>query len=315
MTIRTRTTFEAKMEKAAVKKKRKRSVLTLEMKLSTIIELEKGSSQGAVGESFGVPKSTVADIWKDRNKIIDALVLPTLKRCIVRLPKFDLVDESCWKWFCQQRSKGAPVSGVLLQEKARSFFGKLFPDADSYSFKASMGWLTKFNGIKNVQLRGEILSYDTAAINPFREHFTKVIEEESYSLQQIYNADETGLWWRMMPSYSLNSSRVTRASNFKKAKDRVTILGCANASGNHRLPLVFINKSAKPRCFKHTDMTRLPVHYYSQAKSWMDSKIFKDWFHVRFVSSVRKFCGEHGLKKKALLLLDNAPSHPSMESL
>ena len=116
------------MEKAAVKKKRKRSVFTLEMKLSIIKELEKGSSQRAVGESFGVPKSTVADIWKDRNKIIDALassVLPTLekkKRCIVRLPNFDLVDESCWTWFCQQRSKGAPVSGVLLQEKNQVIF-------------------------------------------------------------------------------------------------------------------------------------------------------------------------------------------------
>ena len=75
--------------------------------------------------------------------------------------KFDLVDESCWKWFCQQWSKGAPVSGVLLQEKARSIFAKLYPDADSDSFKASTGWLTKFNdrhGIKNIQLRGEILS-------------------------------------------------------------------------------------------------------------------------------------------------------------
>ena len=25
------------------------------------------------------------------------------KRCVVREPKFDLVDSACWKWFCQQR--------------------------------------------------------------------------------------------------------------------------------------------------------------------------------------------------------------------
>ena len=47
------------MATAAVTTKRKRSVLTLEMKLSIIKALEKGSSQRAVGESFGVPKSTV----------------------------------------------------------------------------------------------------------------------------------------------------------------------------------------------------------------------------------------------------------------
>ena len=68
--------------------------------------------------------------------------LANKKRCIIRLPKYDFVDEACWKWFCQQRSKGAPVYGVLLQEKARNFFPKLYPDADSQSFKGSMGWLT-----------------------------------------------------------------------------------------------------------------------------------------------------------------------------
>jgi len=36
----------------------------------------------------------------------------------------------------------------------------------------------------------------------------------------------------------LNASGIAKAANFKKAKD-VTILGCSNASGNFRLPLVY----------------------------------------------------------------------------
>ena len=70
---------------------------------------------------------------KDRRKLSDAISsseLPAFaykKRCIFRPPKFQLVDEACWKWFCQQWSKGAPVSGVLVQEKAKSFFSKLYP--------------------------------------------------------------------------------------------------------------------------------------------------------------------------------------------
>ena len=62
------------------------------------------------------------------------------KRCIVLHPKFHLVDEACWKWCCQQHSKGVFVCGVLLQEKTRSFFMKLYPDADLQSFKGSTGW-------------------------------------------------------------------------------------------------------------------------------------------------------------------------------
>ena len=38
-------------------------------------------------------------------------------------------------------------------------------------------------------------------------------------------------------------------------------------------------------------------------------------FHQQFVTSVRRFYSENGLEKKALLLLDNAPSHPSSETL
>ena len=56
------------------------------------------------------------------------------------------------------------------------------------------------------------------------------------------------------------------AKNFKQSKDRITLLGCANATGTCKLPLTCIGKSAKPRCFKHMDMKELPVNYCSQKK-------------------------------------------------
>ena len=50
--------------------KRKRSVLTLERKLEIISEVKKGKSVRLVAGQFGVPKSTVSDIWKGREKIV-----------------------------------------------------------------------------------------------------------------------------------------------------------------------------------------------------------------------------------------------------
>ena len=78
---------------------------------------------------------------------------------------------------------------------------------------------------------------------------------------------------------------------------------------------MLINNSQKPKCFKHMDMSNLPAHYYAQNKSWMDCRLFADWFHKHFVPSVRKFCRDKGIEEKVLLLLDNAPSHPYSASL
>ena len=46
-----------------------------------------------------------------------------------------------------------------------------------------------------------------------------------------------------------------------------------------------------------------------------DSPIFSDWFHQQFVPAVTKYQNEKGLTGKALLLLDNAPSHPDVTTL
>ncbi|GBO04243.1 hypothetical protein AVEN_212188-1 [Araneus ventricosus] len=51
-------------------------------------------------------------------------------------------------------------------------------------------------------------------------------------------------------------------------KDRVTILGCANASGSHRVKLTWVGKSKKPRCFNNINKTALPVHNMHQKSAW-----------------------------------------------
>ena len=47
----------------------------------------------------------------------------------------------------------------------------------------------------------------------------------------------------------------------------------------------------------------------------MDCFLFKNWFFDNSVPEVRKFLRENDLKEKAVLLIDNAPSHPGEEEL
>ena len=109
--------------------------MSLEKKLDIITQIRQGRSQRAVADGFGVAKSTVGDIWKNREKIeihVSASTNPAFakKRCIVRDAHFHKLDEACYIWFQQQRAKGAPVSGPLLQEKALQLFPSLYPDGD-----------------------------------------------------------------------------------------------------------------------------------------------------------------------------------------
>lgn len=73
---------------------------------------------------------------------------------------------------------------------------------------------------------------------------------KDYSPDQIYNADETGLFFRLMPDKTFEF-KDKKCDGGKQSKDRLTALVCSNMSGNDKLPLLIIGKSLNPLCFKN----------------------------------------------------------------
>ena len=76
-------------------------MLTSDTKLTVVRALEKGASRRNVIEQFSVSKSTISDIWKDRQKFMDNVassesLVCAKKQCIVRKVKYDLIDSACW---------------------------------------------------------------------------------------------------------------------------------------------------------------------------------------------------------------------------
>lgn len=116
-----------------------------------------------------------------------------------------------------------------------------------------------------------------------------------------------------MPTKSLVSKNEMSAPGFKASKLRITAMVCGNVTGTHRLPLLIIGKSKKPRCF--TGIKKLPVTYKNQKNSWMDTSIFIEWYDTVFIPEVKKHQRTTGNSGNVLLLIDNAPSHPSNLSL
>lgn len=300
--------------------KRKHTTCTLKDKLEALKRLDKGESATKIASELGVGKATVTDWKKNRNKIeqfsASTSKVTLEKRQTSKLSQFDKVDEALFMWFTQEREAGTPLSGPVIQEKAVQL-NKMI-NGEELSFVASIGWLDRWkkrHGVRQLTISGEKLSADHTAAKDYIVEIQELFKEENFSPQQIYNADETGLNFRALPKKSLVSGEEASAPGFKMSKDRVTLMACSNAAGNHKLPLMVIGKAAKPRAFKNVQMNSLPVFYRNQKKAWMNKELFKEWFEKQFVPAVTHFNKTNNLPNRALLLLDNAPSHPDVSEL
>ena len=149
-----------------------------------------------------------------------------------------------------------------------------------------------------MKLHGEAASADMRAVTAGRAQLQE--ELAAYSLNDIYNMDETGLFYKLLPNQTL-AKKGTKESGTKKSKERVTIALCSNATGTDKLRPLLIGKSAKPRPFKNFEPS-LYVDYKYNKKAWMTSPLFQDW--VDKVNTRMKNEGRH-----IALVIDNASSH------
>ena len=187
-------------------------------------------------------------------------------------------------------------------------------------FVASDGWLWRFSkrhGIRKLSLQGEKLSADKPATESFIVTFQDFVETNGYALNQIFNCDETGLYYKLLPKKTLASHFEKCADGRKSQKERVTINACSNAYalGSIKLPLLLIGKAKNPRCFKNIHRDSLPVVYKNQSNAWVNTEIFANWFHRNFVRMVSKRLRELGVEPKPVLLLDNCSAHPNEDEL
>jgi hypothetical protein len=120
--------------------------LTLQQKIELINDNRNGNglSQRALAVKYNISLGSVSNVLKRKAEYLDdygANQNQNVKRKIIDVNSREL-DEKVYEWFVQQRSKNIPISGPLLQEKAREI-AELLGDKMG-SFKASNGWLEKF---------------------------------------------------------------------------------------------------------------------------------------------------------------------------
>ncbi|GFW82649.1 tigger transposable element-derived protein 1 [Trichonephila clavipes] len=300
--------------------------ISLETTIAILDHLGKGEGSTAIGKHFNLGESTVRAIKKNeaaiRKSVISGTKLSTKFASYTR-DVLERTETAIAIWIEEQVQRRIPVSGYLIQEKALQFYKSMKQSEPSTStsqagkeFSASKGWLTGFlkrNALHNIKITGESATADEGAAKIFPEELAKIIEDRDYSADQVFNAYETGLYWKKLPNRTYIAKDEKTASGHKASKDRVTLLLCSNASGDRMLKPLLINKSLRPRALKGKDLKQLPVHWMANPKAWMTTVIFTEWFNNCFIPEVEAYMKEKSLDFKVLLIVDNAASHPQLE--
>jgi hypothetical protein len=301
---------------ATPRAKRQKRVMNLNCKLQVLDRLGSGESAASVGKVFGVNESTIRYIKKNGVSIRTSIGRSTATGNKVtsrtRDPAIEKMEKALSIWIEDQSQKKVPLTTLLIKAKAIKLFEHFKGDADTI-FLGSKGWFENFKkrqSLHNIKVTGEAASADTVAAAAYPAELKEHIEEKGYLPEQVFNADETGLFWKKMPARTFISTQEKAAPGFKAAKDRVTLLLCANASGDCMIKPMMLHRAYNPHALKGKNKEHLPVFWRANKKAWVTAAVFLDWFNNCFVHEVKHYLASKNLDFKVLLLLDNAPGHP-----
>ena len=107
------------------------------------------------------------------------------------------VDEMLRLWVVNAMEAGILLTGEVLRQKWKRF-ADLVGILEGNRLNLSKGWLTCFkdrNGLKEIKRHGEAASADPERVAKERQRVQELIWEHGYHLRDIFNMDETGLFY------------------------------------------------------------------------------------------------------------------------
>lgn len=301
-------------------------------------------------------QSTISRILADKDKYIaiEGNNLNQKRRTHVEHPE---LESALSHWLLVSSHTTPRIQGDLIKEKGR-VFARLLGVENKISF--SNGWLTGFKKrhamlLAATDASGSAPSLSLAAAAaiaapamPGTDSAGDVVDAttgvsavdfglwtiqqiaQEYHARDIFNVDETGLFYAMTPEKAVrrgpNTSASAKTANgaaSKALKEKLTLLLAVNADGSERFDPIFLGRSKalarespgvagiatrKEQLQLQLQLqfskkeTDVPFHYCYSARPWLNAVVFQRWLNT--LNSHMKIAGRH-----ILLLLDDAPSH------
>jgi hypothetical protein len=255
-----------------------------------------------LAKEYDVSEGMISDILKakDRWLAVDLNSYQAGLRRERKLP-FITIEEALALWVENALEANIIISDSILSTKALEFAFL----CNEEKFKASAGWVDNFkkrHNLKQYNMHGEAASAPLQDLDTMRENLRETLK--GYAPEDIFNCDETGLFWKMRPNHTISNGPV---AGTKQSKDRVTVLLTCNATGSEKMSPLFIHKYENPRALKNINKNTLPVNYYWNSKSWMQVSIWNEY--LKKLDSRMRAQG-----RNIILLIDNAPTHSLYEN-
>jgi len=156
------------------------------------ISLHPPPNKHSLSCEYGVDEKAIRKIWEKRVEIEEHSALMTTdaksKTFRTSVGQFKEVEDCLFIWIDAIHRASLPVPPSLTLLKARSIATELVIS----DFKASWQWLND---------KGGEVNKDDPELLVALDEFCEVVKE--YNPEHVYNMDETGLFYRQTPCYSL----------------------------------------------------------------------------------------------------------------
>lgn len=268
---------------------KRKTPLSLSQKVDLIKAVQEGlKTRTVLASEFGLSKSSVCDIFKQKEKLLEVYnsgeYAPHRKR--MRKSMYTDVEDALLIWLRQSLHLKMPISGPIIQRKAK----ELALILGHPGFGCSSGWLARFKArhmitFKNNTCEIGTTSGDLASNKWVAAQLPSTLSE--FTLDNIFMAHLSGLFWRCLPTDTPNYKDVKCFSG-ERSEDRLTVFICTNMSGTTKLPLLVVGNRAKLKSFTHFGNL---VFYESNDMAWMSSDIFALWLKQvdqKFMEEQRK---------------------------
>ena len=279
--------------------KRSRVSLTLAQKKEIAVKLRGPVDRKALAREYRCCLATITRISKSPDLITLELTAANGESKRERPLAFPQTDLSLFIWFSQARALDFSVDDLLLRQKAQEFA----IEAGETTFSGSNGWLYSWKNRHGLSFKkpcGESKDADRQAVTVWERDVLPGILGE-YSPNDLFNADETALFYKQMKRGTLTLPG-EQLEGSKQPKSRITLLFICNATGSSKY-VYAIGASERPRCFARTPSS---VPYLASPNAWMTARLWNSIL-VRLDREMR------AQDRKIALVYDGAYCHKVFE--